>query len=88
MTENKKYWKGEEDLVRDPSFIHSAKNEFSEGLPLEEVLSEDDFELSSNRRDFLKMFGFSVTAVALAACNKAPVRKAIPYLVKPNDVTP
>jgi len=88
MTENKKYWKGEEDLVRDPEFIHSAKNEFSEGLPLEEVLSEDDFELSSNRRDFLKMFGFSVSAVALAACNRAPVRKAIPYLVKPNDVTP
>lgn len=88
MTNNKKYWKGEEDLVRDPSFVQSAKNEFSEGLPLEEVLSEDDFELSSNRRDFLKMFGFSVSAVALAACSRAPVRKAIPYLVKPNDVTP
>lgn len=88
MTNNKQYWKGEEDLVRDPSFVQASKNEFSEGLPLEEVLSESDFELSSNRRDFLKMFGFSVSAVALAACNKAPVRNAIPYLVKPDDVTP
>lgn len=88
MTNNKQYWKGEEDLVRDPSFIQASKNEFSEGLPLEEVLNESDFELSSNRRDFLKMFGFSVSAVALAACNKAPVRNAIPYLIKPDDVTP
>ncbi len=88
MTENKKYWKGEEDLVRDPSFVQASKNEFSEGLPLDEILADDDFELSSTRRDFLKLFGFSVSAVALAACNKAPVRKAIPYLVKPDDVTP
>jgi len=57
-------------------------------LPLEEVLSEDGFELNSNRRDFLKYFGFSVTAVTLAACYKTKVRHAVPYLVKPEDVTP
>jgi len=88
MTQNKKYWKGEEELQREPSFVQSGKDEFSEGLPLHEVLSEPDLELASNRRDFLKMFGFSVSAVALAACNKTPVRNIVPYLVKPDDVTP
>lgn len=88
MSNNIKYWKGEEELVRDPKFLANQKNEFSEALPLDEVLTEDGFELNSNRRDFLKFFGFSVTAVALAACYRTNVRHAVPYLVKPEDVTP
>lgn len=88
MSNKTKYWKGEEELQRTPEFLEGAKNEFHDALPLDEVFSENNFELNSNRRDFLKFFGFSVTAVALAACNKAPVKKAIPYLVKPEDVTP
>lgn len=88
MSNTIKYWKGEEELNRDPKFLAARKNEFSEALPLDEVLSEDGFELNSNRRDFLKFFGFSVTAVALAACYRTPIRKAVPYLVKPENVTP
>ncbi|MFY7849611.1 MAG: TAT-variant-translocated molybdopterin oxidoreductase, partial [Bacteroidia bacterium] len=88
MAPSVKYWKGEEELVKDPSFIAGQKNEFADDLPLAEVLEESDFELNSSRRDFLKYFGFSVTAVSLAACFKAPVRKAIPYLVKPEEITP
>lgn len=88
MSNKIKYWKGEEELVRNPSFLASRKNEFAEPLPLDEILSEDGVELNSNRRDFLKFFGFSVTAVALAACYRTPVRKAVPYLVKPESVTP
>ena len=42
---------------------------------------------STHRRDFLKMLGFGVSAVALAAC-ESPVKKAIPYLNKPEDVEP
>ena len=53
MSNNIKYWKGEEELNRDASFIAAQKNEFNEALPLEEVLSEDGFELYSSRRDFL-----------------------------------
>lgn len=88
MTNIIKYWKGEEELTRDAQFVATQKNEFSEALPLDEVLNENGFELNSNRRDFLKYFGFSVTAVSLAACYRTPVRKAIPYLVKPESVTP
>lgn len=87
--ENKtQYWKGTEELNRDPEFVQLSKNEFAEGLPLDEVLSESDLNLSSNRRDFLKYFGFSVSAVALAACNKAPIKNVIPYVVQPEEIIP
>src|SRR6478735_507369 len=87
--ENKNtYWKGLEELNNDPKFAANKRNEFAEGIPLEEVLTEQDGELTSNRRDFLKYFGFSVSAVALAACNKAPVKNVIPYVIKPENITP
>ncbi len=87
--ENKNtYWKGLEELNNDPNFLRNKRNEFAEGIPLEEVLTEQDGELTSNRRDFLKYFGFGISAVALAACNKTPVKNAIPYIVKPENITP
>lgn len=88
MEHQNKYWKGLEELNNDPAFLQNKKNEFREGIPLEEVLTEQDGALSSNRRDFLKYFGFSISAVALAACNKAPVKNVIPYVVKPENITP
>jgi len=84
----KKYWKGLEDLNNDPSFIKSAQNEFAEEIPLDKFLGESSLENTSTpRRDFLKFLGFSVTAASLAAC-ETPVRKVIPYVVKPEEVTP
>jgi molybdopterin-containing oxidoreductase family iron-sulfur binding subunit len=88
MAPSVKYWKGEDELLRDQAFTTSQKNEFAEDLPLQEVLEESNFELNSSRRDFLKYFGFSVTAVTLASCFKAPIRNAVPYLVKPEEITP
>lgn len=49
--------------------------------------SEDAGSKGTSRRDFLKVMGFSTAAVALAAC-ETPVNKAIPYVVKPEEVTP
>lgn len=42
----------------------------------------------SSRRDFLKVFGFSIASAAIAASCEQPVRKAIPYLIKPESITP
>lgn len=88
MENNKKYWKGIEELERGATPAPVGKNEFAQGIPLEEILTEDDGNLTANRRDFLKYFGFSISAVALAACNKAPVKNAIPYVMKPENVSP
>ena len=39
------------------------------------------------RRNFLKATGFSMAAL-LASCSRAPVEKAIPFLIQPEEVTP
>lgn len=88
MDSNKKYWKGLEELNRTPEFVEKNKHEFAEPLPIEEVLSGAGLASRTPRRDFLKALGFGVGAVTLAACQKVPVHKSIPYLIKPEEVTP
>ena len=85
---SKKYWKGLPELNNSEDFVQSKNNEFAETLPMEDFLTGDDGKTNgTSRRDFLKVMGFSTAAVALAAC-ETPVNKAIPYVVKPEEVTP
>jgi MoCo/4Fe-4S cofactor protein with predicted Tat translocation signal len=80
MEESKKiYWKGVEQLANNPEFVKHAHHEFAQPGPEE--------DLGHSRRDFLKMMGFGMSAVSLAAC-EAPIRKAIPYVSKPMDTDP
>ncbi|HEY4195923.1 MAG TPA: TAT-variant-translocated molybdopterin oxidoreductase [Mucilaginibacter sp.] len=88
MDSNKKYWKGLEELNNEPEFVEKNKHEFAEPIPIEEVLSGAGLMAKTPRRDFLKALGFGVGAVTLAACQKVPVHKSIPYLIKPEEVTP
>jgi len=88
MDSNKKYWKGLEELNKTPEFVEKNKHEFAEPIPIEEVLTGGGLEGRTPRRDFLKALGFGVGAVTLAACQKVPVHKSIPYLIKPEEVTP
>jgi MoCo/4Fe-4S cofactor protein with predicted Tat translocation signal len=88
MSMSKKYWRGLPELNESPEFLKQHQNEFAEALPIDELLSEEEKKSEgTSRRDFLKVMGFSTAAVALAAC-EAPVNKAIPYVVKPEEVTP
>lgn len=81
MEESKKvYWQGVEQLANSPEYIKHAGREFPEA-------PEQAEDPGHNRRDFLKMMGFGMSAVALAAC-EAPIRKAIPYVNKPVDLDP
>ncbi len=82
----KKYWKSIEEF--------QGKNDnaaFSEEGHNNEVLDlfESDFlKTGSSRRNFLKVFGFSLSAAALAASCKRPVINAIPYAAHPPEITP
>jgi len=77
MNETKKtYWKGLAQLKNDPNYVKHADKEF-----VDMGVAEDP---GHSRRDFLRMMGFSVAAASLAAC-EAPIRKAIPYVMKPVD---
>jgi len=87
MKENTKtYWRGVEELSNDPEFAKNANREFPENPTLKEQENGDSSE-GTNRRDFLKLLGFGLGAVTLAAC-EAPVKKAIPYLNKPEEIEP
>ena len=88
MESNKKYWKGLEEYKNTPDFVENNKNEFAEPLPIEDVLSEAGLSTVTPRRDFLKALGFGLGAVTLAACQKVPVHKSIPYLIRPEEVVP
>lgn len=89
MSNDKIYWKGPEELNQDPQFMKSVANEFHEDLPMEEFLGDEKSmgNSSTSRRDFLKFAGFSLAAATLAAC-ESPVVKTIPYVAKPENVTP
>ncbi|MBK9590305.1 MAG: TAT-variant-translocated molybdopterin oxidoreductase [Crocinitomicaceae bacterium] len=88
MGTTKKYWKGLDELNATPAFVERAEKEFAQELTVDQFLADDTLkESSTGRRDFLKFLGFSVAAATLAAC-EAPVVKAVPYVVKPEDVTP
>src|SRR5512142_2201455 len=41
-----------------------------------------------DRRDFLKLAGFSLAAVSVTGCTRPLVDKAIPYLTAPEEIVP
>ncbi|TGE22331.1 4Fe-4S dicluster domain-containing protein [Hymenobacter aquaticus] len=86
MQESPKYWKGIEELESSPEFVKGAFSEFADFLPVKESHGSSDAAVAP-RRDFLKLMGFGIAAATLASC-ETPVRKAIPYLNKPEEVDP
>lgn len=78
-------WVGQMDLNHDEEFLDTLNQEFA----------DDDIDyaalavnLSGNRRDFLKLLGFGLGAATVAAGCDIPVKKAIPYVVKPEEIVP
>ncbi|MFT5761581.1 MAG: MoCo/4Fe-4S cofactor protein with predicted Tat translocation signal [Polaribacter sp.] len=88
MASNKKYWQSVEELKGSSIVETLSKNEFVEEIPTDEFLGDKETleSSSTSRRDFLKYVGFATAAASLAAC-EGPVRKSIPYVVKPYDIT-
>jgi molybdopterin-containing oxidoreductase family iron-sulfur binding subunit len=84
--EQKKYWRGLEEYHQTEAFKETAANEFQEDLPFAE--DESFLSTATPRRDFLKYLGFSTLAATVAASCEIPVRKAIPYAIKPENITP
>ena len=83
----KKYWQSFGELNNSEAFQKSAKDEFQEELPFE---SNDKglLDAKTPRRDFLKYLGFTTAAAAVAASCEVPVKKAIPFANKPEDIVP
>lgn len=85
---DKIYWKGLEERDQLSAFTEVEDKEFVENLPLMGAAEAVSTKGTTTRRDFLKMLGFSVTAATIAASCEIPVHKSIPYVFKPEEVTP
>lgn len=86
---NKEMWISVQDLRDEQEVRESALREFPESSVVEELAQDGQMErLESTRRDFLKYLGFSLGAATVAASCEIPVKKAIPYVVKPDAIVP
>ncbi|MGN6493932.1 MAG: TAT-variant-translocated molybdopterin oxidoreductase [Agriterribacter sp.] len=85
--EQKKYWQNLGELNNTEGYQKLVKDEFQEDLPFVED-RKGLLDAKAPRRDFLKYVGFSTAAAAVAAGCEMPVRKSIPYLNKPENLTP
>jgi MoCo/4Fe-4S cofactor protein with predicted Tat translocation signal len=87
MSNTKRYWKGLDELHNTPEHQELVENEFMPEATANLLESDNLDEGQTKRRDFLKFMGFSLGAATLAAC-ETPVTKSIPYLSKPEEITP
>lgn len=85
---NQKYWQNFGEMNNSAATKLTAKDEFREELPFGELGDSNIANAKTPRRDFLKLMGFSTAAAVVAASCEMPVHKAIPYLNKPDDITP
>ncbi len=88
MGMNTKYWSSLDELQNTAHAQEAMSTEFAREQSVENFLADDKLkETNTGRRDFLKFMGFSLAAATLAAC-ETPVVKSIPYVVKPEEITP
>ena len=86
--EQHKYWQSFGELNKTDAYQDAAKGE---NRPDEDELPFEDegiLEAKTPRRDFLKYLGFSTAAAAIAASCEVPIKKAIPFVNKPEDFVP
>ena len=86
--EQKKHWQSFGELNQSEAYNKDVKDEFKEELPFVSEESASFLGTKAPRRDFLKYLGFSTAAAAVAASCEMPVKKAIPFANKPEDVVP
>jgi len=81
-------WTGVDQLSDPKAFREQTSSEFTELPVVESLTSDAASQVETNRRDFLKYLGFSIGTAAIASSCEIPVRKAIPYVVKPDAIVP
>jgi MoCo/4Fe-4S cofactor protein with predicted Tat translocation signal len=88
LMEQNKYWQNFGERNQSEAYQVKLNDEFSEELPVESADDKGLLDAKTPRRDFLKYLGFSTAAAAIAASCETPIKKAIPFVNKPEDITP
>ena len=86
--EQKKHWQSFGELNQSEAYNKDVKDEFNEELPFVADESNSFLDTKAPRRDFLKYLGFSTAAAAVAASCEIPIKRAIPFANKPEDIVP
>jgi len=81
----KKYYRSLEELTIDSS---AGQTEAGDRKFITELQQEYKANPAASRRDFLKVFGFTIASAAITLSCRKPVHKANPYLVQPEGITP
>ncbi|MDF1575077.1 MAG: 4Fe-4S dicluster domain-containing protein [Bacteroidales bacterium] len=83
-----KHWRSIEEYRdgRNPEEVDSDEDKHKNAVL--DLLDSKAVEASGSRRDFLKLVGFSFGTAALVSSCEKPVQKAIPYLIKPEEIVP
>ncbi len=84
----KKYWSSLDEYENKDVRYTDETSELGDKNEILAFLSQETTGKQRSRRDFLKFCGFSFATAAVVSSCKNPVNKAIPYLVKPEEVTP
>ncbi len=86
--EVKKYWKGLDELegktLLTGEFVSTPLREEQE----QQVHREHNDGKTAERREFLKLMGASLAMLGASACTRRPVEKIVPYVKKPEELTP
>ena len=77
--DNNKVWIGVDDLNDPTTLLPNSELEFNH--------DESNDSKETSRRDFLKVMGFGLGAATVASCD-IPIKKAIPYVIKPEEIVP
>lgn len=84
----KEHWRGPDERDQTDDYLERAESEFN---PPRKYIPEDGDGGDSgglSRRSFLQAAGFTLAGSIMVACSRGPVKKAIPYVIKPEEVNP
>lgn len=83
---NEPYYKSLDDLILDARQAAESPEAGDRRSILQ--LQQEAKRESTSRRDFLKLFGFTLASAAIASGCEQPVQKAIPFLIQPDHIIP
>ncbi|WP_321514725.1 4Fe-4S dicluster domain-containing protein [Marinifilum fragile] len=84
----KKYWKSLTELKNKENSISDQPMPKGNLEQILDIFDKNENGSKSNRRDFLKLCGYSLAISTVVASCENSVQKAIPYLIKPEEITP
>ncbi len=83
----KKYWKSLEEH-HDKEALSIEQQDIAPEKSMFTRLDEELTQKPASRRNFLKFCGFGFATAAIASSCENPLQKAVPFLNKPEEVTP